>query len=154
MYTENGLVVDLDEVRRVIRDADVFAVAFRLFPERLLIDTRHDEHDADGSCGMPMVAIVDPVATLQDRYFWLGQHRPTLGTPEAFQFFYWPHSIRYLEESGIWSVLRERIASAGFDGASATCDAAISDLATRERTANVDAIRGTRHHTIWSATTG
>lgn len=151
MYTENGLVVDLDELRHVIHEADVFAVAFRLFPERLLIDTRYDAREPDGVSGMPMVAIVDPVATLQERFFWLGQHRPSLGMPADFQFFFWPHSIRYLEESGIWGHVRDRITAAGFEGAGATCDAALADLAVRERKANVDAIRGDRHHTVWAA---
>lgn len=150
MYTENGLSVDLDQIRRVIKDADVFAVAFRLFPERLLIDTRYDKRNPDRDCGMPMVAIVDPVATLQERFFWLGQHRPTLGTPESFQFFYWPHSIRHLEGSGICALVRDRILAAGFEGGSATCNAALEDLIVRERRANIDAVRGHRHHTIWS----
>jgi hypothetical protein len=151
LYTENGLSIDLDRVRQVVKEADVFAVAFRLFPERLLIDTRFDAAEPEGPCGMPMVAIVDPVATLQERFFWLGQHRPGLGMPENFQFFYWPHGIRYLEESGIWHALRQRIVSSGFEGAGATCDAALADLIGRERAANVDAIRGERHHTVWEA---
>ena len=59
MHTENGILVDLDQVRRVVDNADVFTVAFRLFGERLLIDTRFDLSDPDGPCRMPMVAIVD-----------------------------------------------------------------------------------------------
>jgi hypothetical protein len=152
MRTENGLLVDLGQVRDVINSADVFAVAFRLFPERLLIDTRHDDRDPDGPCGMPMVAIVDPVATVQERFFWLGKHRPTLGMPEEFKFFFWPHSVRYLAESGVWRAIRERVTSSGFAGADATCNAALEDLLKREHAAEVAAITGERHHTVWSAT--
>jgi hypothetical protein len=151
MYTENGLAIDLERVQSVIRHDDVFAVAFRLFPERLLIDTRFDSADRDGPCGTPMVAIVDPVATLQERFFWLGQHRPGLGMPENFEFFYWPHGIRYLDESGVWGSLRARVVSSRSGGAGATCDAAFADLVARERDANVAAIRGERHHTVWDA---
>jgi hypothetical protein len=154
MYTENGQIVDLEEIGQVARTADVFTAAFRLFPERLLIDTRYDLQDRTGPCGMPMMAIVDPVATVQERFFWLGQHRPTLGTPADFQFFYWPHSIAYLEESGVWALVRQRIVSAGFDGAAETCDAALRDLMDREHRANADAIRGERYHTVWSARRG
>jgi hypothetical protein len=100
-----------------------------------------------------MVAIVDPVATLQERFFWLGQHRPGLGMPENFQFFYWPHGIRYLDESGIWPAVRARLVASGFEGAGATCDAAVADLISRERAANIEAIRGERHHTVWAAST-
>jgi hypothetical protein len=151
MYTENGVAIDLARLEDVVNNADVVAVAFRLFPERLLIDTRYDDSDPDGPCGTPMVAIVDPVETLQERFFWLGQHRPGLGMPENFQFFYWPHGIRYLEESGIWPAVRRRIVASGFGGARATCDAALADLMARERAANVAAIIGERHHTVWQA---
>jgi len=151
MYTENGLLVDLTEINEMVASADVLAAAFRLFPERLLIDTRFDATDPEGACGMPMVAIVDPVATLQDRYFWLGQQRPTLGAPRQFKFFFWPHSIRYLEESGVWDAICERVLRAGFPGAAETCDAALRDLYHREHAANLDAIRGDRYQTLWAA---
>ncbi len=151
MYTENGLLVDIGEIRNIVKNADVFVAGFRLFPERLLIDTRFDEQDATGVCATPMVAIVDPVESVQARFFWLGQHRPKLGTPRNFMFFFWPHSIGYLEESGLWSEIRDRLVTSGFSGASETCDEALRDLLARERAANVDAIIGTRFQTLWSA---
>jgi hypothetical protein len=152
MHTENGILVDLKQVRSVVDNADVFAVGFRLFPERLLIDTRYDAQSPDSPCSMPMVAIVDPVGTVEERYFWLGQHRPTLGTPQSFMFFFWPHSVGYLRESGVWDAMRERIVKGGFYGAEETIDAAFADLCARERQANIDAITGERHHTLWAAT--
>jgi hypothetical protein len=151
MYTENGLVIDLDQVRRVVREADVFTIAFRLFSERLIVDTRSDA--ADDRSATPMVAIVDPVATVEERFFWLGQHRPSLGTPRNFMFFYWPHSVGYLVESGIWAAVRGRVVSDDVEGSSATCNDALADLTARERRANVDAVRGERHHTLWSIST-
>jgi hypothetical protein len=146
-----GLLVDISEIEKVVRNADVFAVGFRLFPERLLIDTRHDDTNPEGPCGTPLVAIVDPVESVEERYFWLGKHRPTLGMPEAFMYFFWPHSVRYLQESGIWGAIRERIVSSGFTGAAETCDAALEDLLERERGANIEAIAGARYRTLWSA---
>lgn len=151
MYTENGLLVNLSEIHDIIASADVFTAAFRLFPERLLIDTRYDVSDPEGPSGMPMVAIVDPVAGVHDRFFWLGQHRPSLGAPRGFMFFYWPHSVRYLEESGVWAAIRERVVASNFGGATRTCDDAFRDLLAREREANADAIRGNRYHTLWAA---
>jgi hypothetical protein len=44
-----------------------------MFPERLIVDTRHT--DSDG----PMVEVVEPVATVEERFFWLGQRRPSFG---------------------------------------------------------------------------
>ncbi len=151
MYTENGLLVDITEITDIVRHADVFAVSFRLFPERLLIDTRYDEGDSSGSCSMPMVAIVDPVTSVQERFFWLGQHRPRLGMPKNFMFFHWPHSVRYLEESGIWDRMRARVTSTHFAGARETCDDALRELIVRERGATIDAIKGARYQTLWSA---
>jgi hypothetical protein len=151
MYTENGLLVDLGEIHDIIKKSDVFAAAFRLFPERLLIDTRFDASDPQGPSGMPMVAIVDPVETVQERFFWLGQHRPALGMPKDFQFFFWPHSVRYLDESGVWAALRERVSACGFGGAERTCDDALRDLIERERLANMQAVRGEKYHTVWAA---
>ncbi|HZP58320.1 MAG TPA: hypothetical protein VFC53_12325 [Dehalococcoidia bacterium] len=145
MYTENGLLVDIGEIRNIVQNADVFAVGFRLFPERLIIDTRHDDKE------IPMVAIADPVASLQERFFWLGQHRPSLGMPQAFMFFFWPHSVPYLKESGVWDMIRARVVASGFAGAGETVDAALEDLERRERAAHVDAITGARYQTIWSA---
>ena len=151
MHTENGLLVNMEEVSHVVSAADVFTIAFRLFPERLLVDTRYDLSDPGGPCRMPMVAIVDPVGTVEERFFWLGQHRPTLGTPQAFMFLFWPHSIGYLEESGVWAQVRDRIERAGFSGAAETMDEAMRDLLNRERQANIEAIKGDRHHTLWAA---
>ncbi len=145
MYTENGLLVDLPEIEDIVGTADVFAGSFRLFPERLLIDTRHDGRE------IPMVAIVDPVSSVQERFFWLGQHRPSLGLPNSFKFFYWPHSVGYLRESGIWAKIVDRITGSGFAGARETCDDALRDLMTRERDATIDAIHGARYQTLWSA---
>jgi hypothetical protein len=151
MYTENGLLVDISEITDIVRHADVFAVSFRLFPERLLIDTRYDDEDTSGACTLPMVAIVDPVASVQERFFWLGQHRPALGMPEHFMFFHWPHSVRYLDESGVWNRIRARVTSTHFAGARETCDAALRDLVDRERAATIDAVNGARYQTLWSA---
>jgi hypothetical protein len=98
-----------------------------------------------------MVAIVDPVATVQERFFWLGQHRPSLGMPRDFMFFLWPHSIGYLRESGVWGAVRDRIVASGFVGAAATCDDAIADLVERERRATIGAITSSEYQTLWRA---
>ena len=91
MYTENGLLVDIGEITDIVRHADVFAVSFRLFPERLLIDTRYDDSDESGACMLPMVAIVDPVAPddiLTRNY--------RMADPSAV-----PHGITYATLSGV-----------------------------------------------------
>jgi hypothetical protein len=147
MYTENGLLVDISEITDIVRHADVFAVSFRLFPERLLIDTRHDDTDDTGVCTLPMVAIVDPVATVETSL----ARRFAARHAKNFMFATGPHSVRYLEESGVWDRIHNRITATHFAGARQTCDDAIRDLLVRERAATVDAIRGARYQTLWSA---
>ena len=136
--------MDISEIQTIVTTADVFGVGFRLFPERLIIDTRQDAKE------IPLVAIVDPVASLQERYFWLGQHRPSLGVPQSFMFFAWQHSIGYLEESGVWEQICDRVIGSGVSGAAQTCAEALGELLRRERRAHVDAIVGAKYETLWS----
>ena len=77
MLTENGFNLDLDAVREVFTKADLITVGFASFPERLLIDPRTLPDEG------PLVAIVAPVASVQERYLWLGKHRSSFGAPEA-----------------------------------------------------------------------
>jgi len=65
-------------------------------------------------------------------------------------FFFWPHSVRYLEESGLWPKIVDRVVGSGFAGARETCDDALRDLVERERSATIDAITGARYQTLWS----
>ena len=143
MFTENGIAIDLGEVKKAIEQADVFAVGFRLFAERLLVDTRHDEKTP------PLVQVVEPVDSVEQRFFWLGQHRPSLGTPERFIFFLWPHSISFLRQTSLAQAIVERIVESGYEQAVPMCEAAFADLAERERKANLAAVRGESCYTLW-----
>jgi hypothetical protein len=135
MLTENGLEVDVEAVHDLLRRADVLAIGFPLFPERLLIDTR-----TSGDEG-PLVAIVEPVATVQERYLWLGKHRGNFGAPEAFSFFTWPHTVRGMGERDILAPLRSRLADVSNDGGE-MLDQALERLAGLEQNAIRDAIKG------------
>jgi hypothetical protein len=135
-------MIDLEELRNVVQSADVFTVGFRLFPERMIIDTRES-----GDVG-PMVKVVEPVTSVEERFFWLGKERPAFGVPQSFSFFVWPHSIRYLEESGLGSIIRDRVARQADDQVAE----AIQQLIHLERLAERDAITGRNYHTLWEAT--
>lgn len=144
LFTENGLMIDLEEVRKVVETCDVFTMGFRLFPERLIIDTRSDTEAG------PMIEVVEPVATVEERFFWLGQRRPTFGVPQQFTFFVWPHSIGYLDESGLMDRIRQRICPAGSSSASEEqLGKAMHRLIALERQATADAILGRNYHTLW-----
>lgn len=142
-------MIDLEEVRKVVDTCDVFTMGFRLFPERLIVDTRSD---ADAG---PMVEAVEPVSTVEERFFWLGQRRPSFGVPQQFTFFVWPHSIGYLEESGLMDRIRQRIYPGAGDGDNGQQVAkAMRRLLALERQATADAILGREYHTLWERNPG
>ena len=145
MFTENGLLIDLEEVAKVVDGCDVFTIGFRTFPERLIVDTRRTGEEG------PMVEVVEPVSTVEERFFWLGKRRPAFGVPERFTFFIWPHSVRFLGESGLADKIREQSNATGCAGASEMVDGAVTDLDRLDRKSTFDAITGRNYHTLWTA---
>ena len=146
MFTENGVMIDFEELRKIVDRCDVFTVGFRLFPDRMIVDTRTAGEEG------PMLEIVEPVGTVEERFFWLGQRRPKFGVPESFTFFIWPHSVRYLEESGLMDRIRQRIYPL-----SEECGRMVAESMWRlhglESKATNDAISGHNYHTIWERET-
>ncbi|OAI38807.1 hypothetical protein AYO38_08965 [bacterium SCGC AG-212-C10] len=143
MLAENGLDVDMDAVNEVLNRADVLTIGFTTFSERLLIDARANSSDG------PMVAIVGPVGTVQERYHWLGRHRPGFGAPEAFSFFVWPHTVRTFRERDIIGPMRERLAAASGDAAT-VLEQVLQRLGELETDAFRAAIRGEQPwHALW-----
>ncbi len=138
------MMVDIEELQKVIDYCDVFALGFRLFPERLFIDTRGNEHDG------PLIRIVEPLDSVAARFHWLGRERPSFGVPERFMFVPWPHSLQYLEECDILQRVRRRLASVQPE-MEARCDEVFSELRALERRGMFEAIRGEeRYHTLWA----
>ena len=145
MYTENGLLVNLAEVEKVVDLCDVFTIIFRLFPERLLVDGRTSPQEG------PLVAVVEPVATVEERYHWLGRERPSFGPPERFMFFLWPHSIAFLEQCGVVAGIRRRCEATGGPEALSMFDRALAELREKEQRATRAAITGENCRTLWPA---
>jgi hypothetical protein len=142
VFTENGMMVDLEELRKVVENADVFAIGFRTFPERLIVDARSSEHAGT------MVCVVEPVGSVEERFFWLGKERPAFGVPERFTFFVWPHSVRYFEESGLGQIIRERV-NPGDPESTRQVAESVHRLLVLEHQSTIDAITGKNYHTIW-----
>jgi hypothetical protein len=135
-------MINLEEVRKVVDQCDVFTIGFRIFPQRLIVDARSSGEEG------PMVEIVEPVSTVEERFFWLGKRRPAFEVPQRFTFFIWPHSIRYFRESGLVDMIRNRLAAERPDAADAI-DRVLPELERLERRATVDAITGRNYHTLW-----
>ena len=142
MYSENGVLVDFDEITNLVNTADVFTVAFANFPERLIVDTRSNETET------PMVQVVEPARSARDRMNWLNRRRPSLGTPETFSFFAWPHSPGFMVQSGVWDRIRSRLED-GEGQVSVQCDLAIKALLNLDRDATFAVLRGEHCLTLW-----
>ncbi|MGK2965125.1 MAG: hypothetical protein ACSLFM_05920 [Tepidiformaceae bacterium] len=134
MLTDNGLNLDPEAVGHILREADVITLAFSLFPERLLVDTRTRPDEG------ALVTVVEPVTSVQERYMWLGQHRGAFGMPRNFSFLPWPHTVRALVEGETLAPLASRLAGTP---ALDALNNALDGLRTREREAIRDIIRGT-----------
>ena len=142
MGTDFG--IDLDEVRRVIDSADVLVVRFAVTDRRLLIDSR--TNDTEG----PMIKVVPPVTSAEERFKALKIMRPRFRSPQRILTFHWPRHARAMVEAGLWEDLKHRLASIGGDAAAAQCDEALRDLLAAERAVEVAAITGAEgFKTIW-----
>lgn len=145
MLNENGIGLDMDAVRGILEKADLITIGFTTFPERLLIDPRALPNEG------PLVAIVEPVASVQERYLWLGKHRGNFPAPVGFSFFVWPHTVRHLVESDVLAPLRARLELVSLEGDTAI-ENALERLLQREREAIAEAILGAEGWlTVWEA---
>jgi len=146
MYGEDGLAVDLEEVIRVVSDAEVLIVGLAICPQRLLVDLRGDNITG------PMVELVDPLANAQERAIWLSARRPSLGPPERTAFFGWPHSVALLEQTGMLRRVAARAMQEHGVDLQEEIDSALDELRQLERNLARDAIRGNEgFETLWSA---
>jgi hypothetical protein len=137
--------IDLGEVRRVIDAAEVLVVRFSLTDRRLLVDVR-----TNGDEG-PMVKVVPPVASGEERFKSLKVLRPSFRSPERILTFQWPRHARGLVESGVWEHIARRLVAIGWSNTAAQCDAAIKQLIREEQEVEQAAIRGgDAFKTLWA----
>jgi hypothetical protein len=143
MFSENGILIDFDEVRNIVEQADVFALAFANYEQRLLIDTRSDANET------PLVQIVEPAGSAPERIAWLRRRRPTLGEPKAFNLVAWPHSPSLLIESGVWERIRKRVGADLDPQVDVQCSLALKRLQSLDLEAILALIRGESCITLW-----
>jgi hypothetical protein len=143
MYSENGVLVDFDEISKLLETADVFTVGFATFPERLVVDTRANERET------PMIQVVEPARSARDRMVWLSRRRPSLGVPEAFSFFAWPHSPAFMQQSGVWDRIRGAVGAEDDNEVAVQCDLAMKQLHNLDREATFALLKGEHCLTLW-----
>ncbi len=135
VHSENGLQVDLEALRERLENADLIVIGFQAFAERLLLDARSSPTEG------PLVAVVAPVSSVQERYAWLGKHRSSFGLPEDFTFAMWPHSISLIRDQDVLGPMGARMAAVSNE-ADLAMSRALARLEVLERRAVREAVLG------------
>ena len=143
MYGDNGVLVDFEEMRKVIASSDIFVLGFAHFPERLLVDARYDEREA------PLVQVVEPAGSAPERLTWLHRRRPSLGRPQSLTFVGWPHSPNFLVESGAWDRIRNRVGADTNAEVRAECDLALRQIQNLHVSATQALLKGENCYDLW-----
>jgi len=140
---DNEYFLDVNEIIETIRSADVLAFRFVIVSQRLLVDGRHTEIDP------PLVKLVAPVATVEERFRSLKRLRPRFRLPERITSIWWPRYVSSLVDSGVWGALVERFASMGSPEALRRCEEALRELNDLERAEIRNAVRGEGYRALW-----
>jgi hypothetical protein len=140
---DNDYGVDLAEVMRVIRTTDVLLLRFVVVPQRLLLDARTNELDG------PLLKLVPRVNGPRERFRELRRLRPRFPLPDRITAITWPQTVASLVSSGVWDVIRERLAGSGVAGAEQQADEVLDELKRSEKAEIRNAIRGENYHTYW-----
>lgn len=148
MDMDNLININLEQVTQAVDAADVLAVGFTLFPERLLVDTRWSSYDP------PLIRVVAPVASVEERLKGLRELRPRFPDPERFIFFVWPKSIVTLVSLGVWERIFQRCSAPGHEGVQEGCRVALAELHRLEREEIGQAIHGSRYRSLWARAEG
>lgn len=136
--------IDIEAIRRVIEEAEVFVVRFAMIEQRLLVDTRPDGN------GRPFISMVPRATSPEERYRYLRQQRPDVAPPAQITVFQWPRPIAVMRELGVWGFIEERLASIGGDPSRRDVSSAFRTGQLLERADVLAAIRGGEgYETIW-----
>jgi hypothetical protein len=142
---DNDFNVDVTEIAASVRTSELIVLRFVTIGERLLLDFR--SNDVDG----PLVRVVQPVKSVEERFAELQQLRPRFGRPEKVIVIWWPRFARSLAETEIWPAVMERISDAGHAAAVRCADEALAELVALERQTQRNAVLGEGFRTLWSA---
>lgn len=139
---------NLAKMFEIVDTAEVLTVGFSLFPERLLTDFRSSDLEP------PLIEVVQPVGSAEERIREIRRRRPTLGTPERFFFFMWPRSVQAFVDFGLWGRIADRVEATNHPGLGNSVNEALAVLRQLERDEKLQAIRGPRYRTLWQRKEG
>jgi hypothetical protein len=142
---DNAYHLDVGEILRTLRSADVVVLRFVTVPQRLLIDNR--TNDVDG----PLLKLVPRAANAEDRFKSLKQLRPRFKLPQKITAVFWPRYIHSLQDHGVWQAIVQRVVDAGYAAVAAEAEAIFEELRAMERAEMYNAIAGEGYRTLWPA---
>jgi hypothetical protein len=145
MDVDSNFPIDLEGINKIVESADVFVIGFTIFPERLLVDSRYDSDES------PLVKVVPPVSSVEERYRHLRELRPRFQLPDKFMFFVWPKPVASFERMGIWQRIIDRALASGHSGVLDRCREAIRELKRREEDSVIAAIKGDGYQNLWTS---
>lgn len=138
--------VDIEEIGRVIDEADVVVVRFQVIAQRLLLDLRGRPGDP------PLVRLVSPVNSAEERYRYLQRERPAMPLPDHITVVGWPRYIQVMQDTGLWQRIATRVGHEGGD-AERLCADAFCEVRAAERAEVAAAIRGGEgYEALWERT--
>lgn len=143
MDTEYHL--DYDAIIKTVSQAEVIAFRFVTVPMRLLIDNRFSDADA------PMVKLVPPAGSAEERFKSLKVLRPRFRLPQKISAIWWPRYVNGLIETGVWDAITGRITENGYTSVVRDCDELLREMRRMERAEMVNAIGGAGYRTLWPA---
>ena len=143
---DNDFSVDLVDIAATIRSSEVISIRFVAVGQRLLLDFRCT--DVDG----PMVRVVPPVKSVEERYRTLRQVRPRFALPDKIEAIWWPRFAKSLETTGVWRAVMERVSESGHVDAVRQAEDALAEIVKLEYEHQIAAVRGIGFRTLWAAT--
>ena len=140
---DNDFDLNINEIVQTIQSAEVLTLRFVVVSQRLLVDTRFSAIDG------PLLKLVPPVKTPEERFRNLKQLRPRFRLPEKICSVWWPKHVQTLATAGVWPAIVQRIIDSGYPGAAQQCEDAFRDLLLQEREEVKSAILGTGYQSLW-----
>ena len=143
MDSDGFMNVNMQRVFDAIDMAEVLVVGFTLFPQRLLVDYRFSAEEP------PLIKVVEPVQSAEDRIRELKKLRPQFAAPARFHFFVWPRRVGTLASLGVWPRVVQRCLDSGHARVAGDCNLVLDQLYQLERAEIQAAIKGPQYRTIW-----
>ena len=139
--------LDIDEMGNVIDEAGVLVIRFHVISQRLLVDARITDDEP------PLIRLVAPVSSAEERYRYLQKLRPGLPLPEQITVLSWPRYVEVMRDAGLWQRLEQRLTDLGGDELASRCREVFEEVRSAERAEVVSAILGSEgYESLWERT--